>query len=265
MRVINIASGSKGNCTVIQSSQATILLDAGLGIRELLSRLESAGVSAKDIDAIVVTHEHIDHIKALSSLARKFKTPIYAHADVWPYLEQNIGDVANSCERRFESLPFKVKDVLITPFCVSHDSRNCQGFSFECKNAKFSYATDLGFVSGEAYSHLCGSKLVFIESNHDPEMLKNNAFYPPVLKARIRGNNGHLSNEQCAETVVGLARAGTKYFALCHLSEHNNTPELAFGVVANALNLNGFTIEKNVFLRMTYQHKIGNNFNLKED
>ncbi|MBQ7579260.1 MAG: MBL fold metallo-hydrolase [Clostridia bacterium] len=265
MRVINIASGSKGNCTIIATNNATIMLDCGLGIRELISRLSEAGINAEDIDAIVITHEHSDHIKGLNSFTRKFKKPVYAHKQVWPYIEKYASDINNSCERYFESLPFYVKDVLITPFAVSHDSKNCQGYTFECKKAKFSYATDLGFVSGENMAHLMGSKLVFIESNHDEKMLIDNPLYPPVLKARIRGNSGHLSNKQCAEAVVSLAGSGTRYFALCHLSEHNNTPELAFGVVANALTNSGFQVEKNVFLRLTYQHKIGNNFYLKED
>ena len=265
MRIINIASGSKGNCTIIKTTGTTIMLDCGLGIRELLLRLEMAQVAPEEIDAVVVTHEHNDHIKGLSSFVKRFKKPVFAREDVWPEIEKFAGDINNSCERKFSNLPFKIGDLLVTPFCVSHDSRNCQGFSFECKKAKFSYATDLGFVSGENIAHLMGSKLVFIESNHDEKMLIENPNYPPYLKARIRGNNGHLSNKQCAEAVVSLAQNGTRYFALCHLSEQNNTPELAFGVVANALTNSGFVVEKNVFIRLTYQYKIGNNFYLKED
>ena len=265
MRIINIASGSKGNSTIIKTTGATIMLDCGLGIRELLLRLNLAEIAPEEIDAVVITHEHNDHIKGLNSFSKRFKKPVFAHTVVWPEIERYAGDINNSCERRFESLPFKIGDCLVTPFAVSHDSRNCQGFVFECGKAKFSYATDLGFVSGENLAHLMGSKLVFIESNHDEKMLIENPNYPPVLKARIRGNSGHLSNIQCAEVVVNLAKSGTRYFALCHLSEQNNTPELAFGVVANALTNSGFEVEKSVFIRLTYQYKIGNNFYLKEE
>ncbi len=264
MRIINIASGSKGNCTVIQTSETTLLLDCGLGINELVKRLNNVGIDPKQINAIIITHEHGDHIKGLQSFTRRFKKPIYAHADIWQNLEKNIGDIANTCERSFTSLPFIIGNIQISPFCVSHDSLNCQGFSFTCGKAKFSYATDLGYVSGEVFNNLVGSKLIFIEANHDLEMLKN-SFYPAYLKARIKSNNGHLSNNQCADAIVALARTGTRFFALCHLSENNNTPELAFGTVANALILNGFEIEKDVLLRITYQNKPGNNFNLKED
>jgi len=265
MRIINIASGSKGNCTIIKTKCSTIMLDCGLAIKELLLRMEIAQIEPEEIDAVLITHEHIDHIKGLNSFTRRFKKPVFAKSEVWPYIEKTASDINNSCERSFDDLPFKVGDCLITPFCVSHDSRNCQGFTFECGKAKFSYATDLGFVSGENLAHLMGSKLVFIESNHDEKMLLENPNYPAYLKARIKGNGGHLSNKQCAEAVVSLAQNGTRYFALCHLSEQNNTPELAFSVVANALENNGFNVEKNVFIRLTYQYKVGNNFYLKEE
>lgn len=265
MRIVNLASGSKGNSTLIECHNTKILLDAGLGIRELEKRLIGVGVEPKSINAIVITHEHSDHIGGLKSFVRKYKPLVFAHRDVWPYLENNIGDIADSVERRFDSLPFNIGDVIVTPFCVSHDSRNCQGFTFVCGKAKFSYATDIGFVSGVVDENLCGSKLVFIEANHDPDMLKNNPLYPPVLKARIRGKNGHLSNFDCASEVVRLAQNGTRFFALSHLSEKNNTPELAFEVVSNALSCAGFSVEKDVFIRLTHQDHAGNNFYLKEE
>ena len=163
----------------------------------------------------------------------------------------------------FTDNAFLVGDIVVSPFPVSHDSLNCQGFTFSKGKAKFGYATDLGFVSGAVLSHLMGSKLVFIESNHDVRMLSEGP-YPPILKARIRSNSGHLSNVQCAEVALQLATNGTKYFALCHLSEQNNTPELAFGTVTNAFITRGFRVEKDVVLRLTYQNKIGNNFLIGE-
>ncbi len=265
MRVVNIASGSRGNCTLIETKTTKILLDVGLSIKELIKRLGEVNVNPQQIDAVVITHEHMDHIKGLGSFTKRFKKPVFAHADVWGVLEKNIGDVKDACENQFTSLPFTIGNIKVTPFCVSHDSINCQGFTFECGKAKFAYATDLGYVSGSVYSNLVGAKLVFIESNHDLEMLKNNPLYPAYLKARIRGNSGHLSNNQCADAIVGLIKNGTRYFALSHLSEKNNTPQLAFQTIATAIINCGYTLEKDVFIRLTYQDKVGNNFNLKED
>ncbi|MBO4570135.1 MAG: MBL fold metallo-hydrolase [Clostridia bacterium] len=260
MRVKNLGSGSKGNSTLIETGKTKVLLDCGFGIRELTNRLNEAGVSLDEIDAIVITHEHSDHIKGLKSIIAKHKIKVYAHALVWPVLHSQVD---NRLEMVFGDMPFKIGDLVVTPFVVSHDSINCQGFTFTCGKAKFGYATDLGYVSSEVLNMLTGSKLVFIESNHDEEMLKNGP-YPPILKARIRGNTGHLSNIQCAEATIKLALSGTKYFALAHLSEHNNTPALAYGTVSNALANAMLEPEKDVFLRLTYQDKCGNNFYIKE-
>ena len=261
MRIINLGSGSGGNSTLIEAGDVKILLDCGFGIRELELRLEAAKSSLKEINAIVITHEHIDHIRGLKSIISRHKIPVYANYLVMPTLAKNIDD---RLEFPTKTESFKIGDITVTPFAVSHDSINCQGYTFSCGGAKFGYATDLGYVSGEVLNHLLGCKLVFIEANHDPEMLKNGP-YPPILKARIRSNTGHLSNVQCAEIVKELALNGTKFFALCHLSQHNNTPELAFGTVVNALNNLNFEIERDVVIRLTYQDRVANNFIIKEN
>ena len=260
MRIINLGSGSRGNSTLIEAGQTKILLDCGFGIRELELRLKEAKTNLKEINALVITHEHVDHIRGLKSIISKFKIPVYANQLVLPTLAKHIDD---RLEYAFSNNAFKIGEISITPFPVSHDSINCQGFTFSCGQAKFGYATDLGYVSGEVLNHLLGCKLVFIESNHDIQMLKNGP-YPPILKARIRGNEGHLSNVQCAECVKQLALNGTKFFALCHLSQHNNTPELAFATTANALSKLNLEVEKDIIIRLTYQDRVANNFIIRE-
>jgi len=260
MRVINLGSGSRGNSTLIIAGQTKILLDCGFTLTEIKTRLASAGVSVSEISAMVITHEHNDHIRGLKVLEKATGAPIYAHFN----LERLLAKSAPIHKiHAFNTQPFMVGEVLVTPFPVSHDSINCQGFTFEHCGQKFAYATDLGFVSGENLAHLIGAKLVMIEANHDRDMLRNGP-YPPILKARIESKNGHLSNTQCAEVVTKLALNGTRFFALAHLSEHNNTPELAFGTIANALANANFAVEKEVFVRLTYQDRIGNNFRIGE-
>lgn len=231
MDFINIASGSKGNCTVVATKHTTVMIDDGLNIRTLTERARLANIDLSKINAILVTHEHSDHIKGLASLASKYSIPVYCHKEsrdgldikVFPYLTDTDMDK-----------PFEIGDIEINPFRLPHDSNYNLGYRLTDKKHSVTLATDLGCMNDAIFSNLQGSDLVMLESNHDIQMLKSGS-YPFLLKQRILSKNGHLSNDDCADTICKLSKTGTKHFVLAHLSQDNNTPELAFECTQKAL------------------------------
>ncbi len=266
MHIVNLASGSKANSTLIETEKTKILIDAGLREKELERRLNEVGTSLSQINAIFVTHEHSDHIKALPTLAKKYDMQFFVHEELAKSgLLQNI----NFKEQKllcFSNNTAKVGDLLIEPFNISHDAVCPVGFvvsEFKSKS-KAGFVTDLGIVTETVKNALSGSKIVFIESNHDKQMLLSGN-YPPRLKARIAGKYGHLSNAQALELADWLYKRGTKCFILSHLSENNNSPRIAYGEFANFFESQGLVLDKDVFIRLSFQDKHGNNFSLKKE
>lgn len=246
MRVINLSSGSDGNLTYIETETTKILVDAGLSCKEIELRLSLLNVRGNEIDAILVTHEHSDHIKGIDVFASKFKTKIYAHIDEWPILSTKLCKINDSQKCCFSSSSFEVNDLLITGFKVTHDSVCCVGYTVENKGKKVSLLTDLGIVKQQILQYIFGSQLVYLEANHDEEMLKNNIHYPANLKRRILSNNGHLSNIASAETISILAQNGTKQIVLSHLSKENNDPILAYTTIKDYLANKGIIEGENI-------------------
>lgn len=260
MRVINLASGSKGNSTFIDSGNMKVLLDVGLSLSNLEKRLELVNEKAEDIDAIVITHEHSDHIHCLVQFLKKYKAIAYIPAEIVDGFLKEIPEFVRGKIVEMKGYDFTIGDILVCPFKLPHDSIVCYGYSFVCGDKKISFATDLGFMPESVLDKIERSNLVYIESNHDKKMLLGCAKYPYITKQRILGEHGHLSNEQCSQAIVKLAMKGTKYFVLSHLSENTNTVELAYVANAKALENAGFVLEKNVFLRYSRQDRPGNNF-----
>ena len=239
MKIISLYSGSKGNSTLISAGGATILIDAGKSALKLKQALCDAGYSPSDIDAIFITHEHSDHVSALEVLLKKHHIPVHITDgaaqkligyDI-PYLTQNL---------KLHTPLFKVniKGLTVSSFVTPHDSRSSVGYriSFE-ENGRLreiGFATDVGYVTQEIISGLLGCEAVIIEANHDVEMLKNGS-YPYELKQRILGRRGHLCNADCALLASKLVAGGAKSILLAHISEENNTPEIAFDEVAAAI------------------------------
>ena len=246
MRVCNLSSGSDGNLTYIETLNAKILLDAGLSASEITKRLALLRVTPEEIDAILITHEHCDHIKGLDVFASKYHTKVYVHNKGLWALKSKLKKCDQIQFMPFDDMDFYIKDLLVTNFPLSHDSEYCSGYSFKEKTKKVSILTDLGYTNNEILSKIAGSVLVYIEANHDIDMLKNNPSYPLVLKQRILGKRGHLSNVACAEAVEYLARTCTKQVMLAHLSRENNTPELAYGTVCAYLKEHGIEEGKNI-------------------
>lgn len=264
MRVINLASGSKGNVTFFEASNIKLLLDAGLTLREIEKRLELINEKAENIDAIIITHEHVDHIKGFIPFLKKYNARGYIHKSLESRVLKDLPQAIIDKISLIETYDFSIGEVKIMPFELPHDSISCLGYCFMYKDRKVAFATDLGFMPKLALDAIIGSDLVYIESNHDLKMLRN-CKYPYIVKQRIMSDHGHLSNNQAAEIVLRLARHGTKYFVLSHMSENSNTLEHAYLASARLLEDSGFVLEKDVFLRYSRQDMPGNNFNFGED
>lgn len=246
MRVVNLSSGSDGNLTYIESQSSKILIDAGLSCREIESRLSLLGITGDQIDAIMITHEHCDHIRGLDVFATKFKTKIYAHSDGWNALESKLKRIKDEQKFNFNSLPFYIKDFLVTAFKVPHDSACCVGFAIESEGKKVSLLTDLGAAKQQVLQNVFGSQLVYLEANHDITLLKNNINYTASLKRRIMSDVGHLSNDASAEAICLLAQNGAKQIVLSHLSKENNDPILAYNTIKGHLAKKGIIEGENI-------------------
>lgn len=246
MRVINLSSGSEGNMTYVESNQAKILVDAGLSCKEIELRLSLLNVKGDEIDAILVSHEHSDHIKGIDVFASKFKTNIYCHVDGWGVLSKKLYKIQDFQKRLFTSAPFQIKDITVVAFKVPHDSVCCVAYNIESDGKRVSICTDLGAVSENTLENLYGSQLVFLESNHDVNMLQNNIHYPASLKQRILSSRGHLSNVASANAISKLAKRGTRQVVLSHLSKENNSPVLAYETIKAILNNNGISVGQDI-------------------
>ena len=231
----SLYSGSSGNSLFVQSENTNILVDAGESARKIENALSSIDVDPKNLNAILVTHEHIDHVKSLGTLSKKYNIPVYATKETWEAMPDQAAKIDSSLQNTYNpSEKFKIGDLTINPFSISHDAANPCGFSISTKNKQMSIATDLGYVSKEVSSALEKSSFVLLESNYDPEILKFSR-YPYSLKKRISGEYGHLSNSDAAKLVVQLAQKNLKNVMLGHLSKENNFPELAYKTVADEL------------------------------
>ena len=239
-----MASGSRGNASLIEAGGTTVLVDCGLPVRELEKRIVLVGKNPKKVEAVFLTHEHRDHLSGLVAFCHKYNALAFVHEKVFykfSYLFEKIRDNV----RVFSFSDFYFGSLTVSPFELCHDSVCCVGFAFYCGGKKVSFATDTGYLPDVALEAMQGSDIVFLESNHDQKMLLFGP-YDARLKRRIASEEGHLSNADCAKAVVGLARGGTKSFVLCHLSQENNLPEIARNTVAEAAVDAGYQIELEV-------------------
>ncbi len=233
----SLISGSSGNCSLISHNGTNILIDCGMSGKRLLEHLKTLELDGDDIDAILVTHEHIDHISGIGVVARRHNLPIYATKQT--HQAMNIGRIDDKNIKIIEpDRPFEIKDIGINAFSIPHDAAAPVGYRLYCGNKKFAVATDIGTMTNELFDSISGSESVILEANHDIRMLKNGS-YPENLKSRILSNLGHMSNELSAKCALALANRGTKNIMLSHLSNENNTPTLAYNTVAEKLLENG--------------------------
>lgn len=264
MKVVTLASGSKGNCTLVQTSKSRILVDAGINLAEIESKLLKLGINPNSIDAILITHEHSDHIKSVGAFARKYGCRVYAHNLEWQVLESKIGAIKPFQQREFFGSDFYLDDLTVSSFELSHDCNLCLGYSFFNNGNKISIATDLGIVTPLVIKSLKGSSLIILEANHDEKLLLNNPKYSIALKNRILSSKGHLSNISTSNAISQLVGGELQQIVLAHLSEENNSPELAYNTIKTDLLSKGIVEGENVFIDVSTQKNIGNIFNLKD-
>lgn len=226
----SIVSGSSGNCQFIQSGNTKLLVDAGLSGKKIQEGLSSIDIDPKEINGILITHEHSDHILGAGILSRRFDIPIYANQGTWEGMEKAIGKISDKNIMIIDNKDFEIGNLGIQPFSVYHDSNDPFGYSFYCGNKKASILMDTGMVDENIVNTIKGSDILMIESNHDVDMLKVGS-YPFFLKKRVLGKWGHLSNEDSGKIITEAITNDQATVILGHLSRENNFPELAYETV----------------------------------
>lgn len=255
LRFSVLSSGSTGNATVIEGHSGCILLDAGISAKKLELLLQERNVEIGNIHAILVTHEHADHIKGLGAIARKYELPIYANKKTWEELDRGIGEIAEA-KRQVVATgeTFEIGSMQIESYSISHDAADPVGYSFLENGEKLSVATDLGYMSSKVKEKIADSDVLVLESNHDIEMLRIGK-YPWNIKRRILSDIGHLSNEAAAEGLADIWCKRTKRVYLAHLSRDHNFLELARMTVEQILLEKGITVGEQVKLMDTYHDR----------
>jgi phosphoribosyl 1,2-cyclic phosphodiesterase len=235
-----LASGSKGNCTLVSSSTTRVLIDAGLSCREVMRRLVQCGEDPCSVDAVLITHEHSDHVAGIRVLARRLKIPIYITAATYQAYQRSVHDGDGhrvSIERKehfCSGTHFQIGDILVTPFTIPHDAVDPVGFALSADGIKVGICTDLGYMPPNVRDQLRGCHMLMIESNHDLELLRGGP-YPWSVKQRVMSRVGHLSNDALADFLTSDYDGSAEFLILAHLSEQNNHPEIARQTAERAL------------------------------
>lgn len=251
IRFSSLASGSSGNCIFVETDSTKVLVDCGLTGKDTINKLEEIGVDPLEIDAIFITHEHIDHVKGAGIVSRKLDIPIYANEKTWDGMIPILKKIRGSNIKTFdEKKSFQFKDFNITPVPLFHDSACPNGFIFETENKKVSIVTDTGIITEDMQNLMKDSDLYYIEANYDENMLKTGP-YPWSLKQRILSPRGHLSNSNAAEILKKLLRGKREIVMLSHLSKENNTPKVAYNYVRKSLEEIGMDFEKDCILEIS--------------
>ncbi len=233
LSVCMLASGSKGNAIFVSDGSTSILIDAGLSGIEIERRLKSKGLCPDDLDAILVSHEHADHIHGVGVLSRRFDLPVFINERTSKAASSQIGNIQDIVN--FESgISFLINTLTIHPFSISHDAEDPVGFTINRDKTKIGIAIDLGIATSMVKEHLKDCLLLILEANHDTDMLINGP-YPWELKQRIKNRTGHLSNEESKNLLKEVRHDRLKHVILAHISETNNTPEKALNAVGSVL------------------------------
>jgi phosphoribosyl 1,2-cyclic phosphodiesterase len=245
-----LASGSKGNTLYVETPGVKFLIDVGIGIRNLESRLKEIGVSLAEIDAILITHEHGDHIHGLGAIYNKWGIPVYANSETAKGIVSALGVIPNF--KIFTTgEPFSLGDCEITPFTIQHDTVDPVAFTIQREGIKLGVAADLGFATTLVKKHLRDCDILYVEANHEPSWVQA-CSRPRVYKERVLSRTGHLSNQSCGEILLDVAHEKLQQVYLAHLSSECNSPEKALEVI------NGMLEKQNLALNITiaYQDKI---------
>ncbi|MGD0665438.1 MAG: MBL fold metallo-hydrolase [Rhabdochlamydiaceae bacterium] len=245
-----LASGSKGNSIFLGTENTRILVDAGISAKATQEKLQLIGIDITDIDAILITHEHVDHIRGLASIAVKHKIPVFANSDTAHAILETLDEFP-----KFKIFStgetFEFGDLEIHPFSIQHDTLDPVAFTIRTSDLKLGFCTDLGFATTLVKNHLKGCDYLYIEANHEPSMVHSSP-RPMIYKQRVLSRQGHLSNQQCAELLSEVAHPGLKHIHLAHLSEECNHPQRALEVIQSTLD----TLQIPSELSIAFQHQI---------
>jgi len=254
-KFVSLISGSSGNSTLVTDGRTRLLVDCGGSGKCIKEALMDAGEAIEGIDAILITHEHSDHVKGVGVLSRRYGFPIYA-------TERTYRAITGAGEIDSETVhfinpdeEFEIGTIGISPFSIPHDAADPVGYSFMLGDGKYTVATDIGYIGDSLLERLKGSRSIILESNHDVEMLRHGP-YPFHLQQRILSQFGHLSNETASYTALELVRSGTEHIMLGHLSDKNNLPEIALLETHNRLTSAGVDIGRDVTLQVAQRRKI---------
>lgn len=257
IEICALFSGSSGNCTYIEADKTALLLDAGMSMKRIFAEIDRIGKDINNIKAIFVTHEHSDHIRGLGPVARRLGIPIFATNNTWRAMYRGIGviDEKNIMPVEFGKT-IEIGSITVNAFSIPHDAAQPCGYSFSGGGKRITVATDIGEMHEDIFNVMSGSDGVLLESNHDIGMLMNGC-YPYYLKQRIRGKNGHLSNDDASEVVAKLVSTGTKTLLLGHLSAENNRPEIALASSCEAIEKTGVRVGEDVKIEVLERGKAG--------
>lgn len=257
LKFLSVSSGSCGNCYYLGTENCAILIDAGIPVRTIQKVLKENGLAFDKIFGLLVTHDHTDHIRSAGSIGELYHIPVYATKEVHAGMQRNYGmqkKLTNTSRRNLErdvEVVIPGTDFRVTPFTVPHDSTDNVGYYIEVgsgeKTIRFCLATDVGHITPDIRHYLSKADHIVIESNHDVDMLMNGS-YPGHLKSRVRGEGGHLSNQECGELIHDIYHPGIRHLFLCHLSQENNDPDLAYKTVSNVLTSEGVRVGEDVVL-----------------
>lgn len=238
MRFASLGSGSKGNATVVEAGDTRLLIDCGFSCAEVEKRLARLSLQPPDLDAILVTHEHSDHIAGVARLSRRYQLPVWMTAGTRAV--HKGGELAAwRCINSHRV--FRIGDLQVQPFPVPHDAREPCQFVFSDGRRRLGLLTDVGSVTAHMLQTLDGLDALILECNHDPDMLANGD-YPAYLKQRVAGPYGHLSNQQAADILSKINIDKLQHLVAAHLSEKNNRPQLALGNLAAVVGERGFDV-----------------------
>ena len=258
-------SGSSGNAVFVGEGEDRILVDAGVSCARIVKELESISVKPESLKAILITHEHTDHTNAAGILSRKYDLPIYATQGTWNGMQEKVGAVQSKNIRLIDvGQDFYIGKINVCPFAIPHDASDPCGYTFHAGNVKASIATDIGCIRDGWLNAVQDSDIMLLESNYDEDMLKAGK-YPYVLKKRILGRTGHLSNDDAGKAAVKLAERNCKNIILGHLSKENNFPELALETVRLALTEAGLKIGRDVNLSIARRDGFSGLFQLTDN
>lgn len=247
-------SGSSGNTVLLSYKNTTVLIDAGVSFKKVQNALNLIGFNKK-IDAIFLSHDHNDHTRCAGVYFRKLNVPLITNYKTWQTIKNSLGEIDESYVKLIETgESFSIGEIGVETFSVPHDASDPMGFCFYIGKKKISISTDMGHVRDDIAKKIDGSEILLLESNHDVEMLLTGP-YPYYLKQRIKGDKGHLSNEQAAQVILKLNLEKTKRIYLGHLSKENNHPDLAMLTVKSILDENGVFDVYDIDIQVAQRHE----------